>query len=686
MIPSDNYFVLNPPSAGTAFTDTPLHGDALEEYVALGVRNPWRMAVDPVDGAMAMFNVGSNDGTKYEEVEIYEPGANFGWPYREGSDSKTFETGRSRPPAQYGPVYLGNETDAAAFWEHSAGGQVAVGGLFYRGAQWPQVDGQLIMADHNSGKIWALDYKDSGAPSATRAITDGVSVPNNYSVRLLIDSNLAIRQMAAGPDLDEIYIAANGSIHRLYNSSHINPEAPALLSETGVFTDLSALTPRAGLIPYAPASQLWSDRAHKLRWIAVPNDRGTPGEYDSSSEQITYSADGEWEYPIGTVFVKHFSLPTDLRDQDNPDFLKPIETRFLVRGEDGVYFYFTYQWREDGTEADLLTSEASADYDILDEVGEPLVQTWTYPSRENCADCHQVGAGSVLGMKSRQLNHFIEYLPGNKANQITTFSELGLFNDFLDFATLPGGAKCVDIDDETQSLELRVRSYMDSNCSFCHRPESEVGRAQFDALLTTPLNLAGLVGEIPLAGELGISGAEILKPGAPDQSVLYVRDSLTDSENMMPPIGRDINDPSYIPLLRAWIERMGYPEFDSWAQSAGISGSLMDDSDGDEVLNIVEFFLGLSASDYDLGSLPQVMNPGGSDPEIRIPISGAALTDGFTLLVEGSSDLENWFEAGTPESGLTVVSDTSSPGTTGERHIRFTGDTRTFLRYTVVVP
>jgi len=687
MIPSDNYFLNNAPSPGTAFTDTPLHGAALDEHQALGVRNPWRMAVDAVDGDIAMFNVGSNSGDDFEEVEILSPGANYGWPYLEGTTSQTGETGRSEPPAQYGPTYLGTETNPAAFWDHNSG-RVSVGGAFYRGNRWPQILDNLIFADHSTGRIWALDYKSAGAAATARSTSDGVSVPSNYSVRLLVDTSLSIRQMTSGPiNGREIFIAANGRIHRLFNSADSNPEPPATLSATGAFTDLATMTPREGLLPYAPASELWSDRASKQRWIAVPNNSGVPGEYDTPDEKIAYSEDGEWQFPVGTVFVKNFQIPTDLTDQDNSNLLQPVETRFLVRGEDGVYFYFTYQWRADGSDADLLASGTTTDYQIIDESGAPAIQTWTYPSRADCIDCHQTGAGSVLGMKSRQMNHPILYPSLNvTANQITTFSSLGLFDTPPDFSDLPGALKSVAITDESESLELRVRSYLDSNCSYCHRPESSADRAEFDARLTTPLALSGIIGEAPLAGELGVAGAEIVMPGSPSSSVLYIRDSSTDEANRMPPIGRSLNDPDYLPVLQAWIERLGFSEFDQWAIANNISGSLLDDHDGDGVANVIEFFLGLNAPNNDRFNLPNIDNFGLANPEISIPISGAALSDGFSIVVEGSLDLENWHPAGDPDSGLVIVNDTSAPGVSGDLQIRFVGPDKGFIRYGISIP
>lgn len=680
MIPSDNFFLNNPPAAGTPFADTPVHGLPLDEHQALGVRNPWRMAVDPVDGDIAMFNVGSNSGADFEEVEILSPGANFGWPYREGTTSQTSETGREKPPAQYGPLYVGTETDAAAFWAHPDGGTVSTGGLFYRGTRWAQINAELIFADHNSGKIWALNYKDSGPQSGTRATSDGVSVPDNYSVRLLVDSSLSIRQMAAGPDGNEIYIAANGGIHRLFNALSVNPEPPALLSETGAFSNLANLTPRAGLVPFTPESTLWSDRAIKQRWIAVPNSGGTPGQYDLADEKITYSHEGEWQYPKGTVFVKHFALPIDLRD---PSVTRPVETRFLVHGEDGVYFYFTYQWRADGSDADLLLAGSTSDYNVVLENGTDSVQRWTFPTRANCLECHQAGAGHVLGMKSRQLNHSKFYSStGVTANQLTTFAGLGLFDTPPAFESLPTALKSAAIADPHVSLNHRVRSYLDSNCSNCHRPESNADRANMDLRLTTPLALSGILNVDPLAGDLGVAGAKIILPGQPEKSVFYLRDSATN-EDLMPPIGRTLNDPHYVPELYSWIQRLGYSEYDSWANASSIVGNMNDDSDTDEVPNVLEFVLGGSG---DLSTLPRVIDPGSGDLEISIPISGAALTDGLALSVEGSTDLINWYPIDDVRSGLILLSNSSAPGINGVMKIGLAVGNQVFVRYGVQVP
>ena len=102
-----------------------------------------------------------------------------------------------------------------------------------------------------------------------------------------------------------------------------------------------------GLIPYSIIVPFWSDGAMKTRWISVPND-GTPY---APGEQVTFNPTGEWSFPNGTVFVKHFELPVDDTD---PTIMRRLETRFIVRDANGAVYGATYKWREDYTDADLL--------------------------------------------------------------------------------------------------------------------------------------------------------------------------------------------------------------------------------------------------------------------------------------------------------------------------------------------
>jgi len=110
---------------------------------------------------------------------------------------------------------------------------------------------------------------------------------------------------------------------------------PRLLSQTGAFSDARHLIANRSLIPYDLIVAFWSDGAVKSRWVAVPN------------QKIRFSATEEWQFPPGTVFVKHFELPTD---ESNPGVRRRLETRLLVRDDMGGVYGVTYRWRADGSD------------------------------------------------------------------------------------------------------------------------------------------------------------------------------------------------------------------------------------------------------------------------------------------------------------------------------------------------
>jgi len=80
---------------------------------------------------------------------------------------------------------------------------------------------------------------------------------------------------------------------------------PRLLSQTGAFTDTQNLVPSPSLVPYDLNVHFWSDGAAKGRWMALPNDEHHP------DTKIAFHPAGEWAFPKGTVFVKHFELATN---------------------------------------------------------------------------------------------------------------------------------------------------------------------------------------------------------------------------------------------------------------------------------------------------------------------------------------------------------------------------------------
>jgi uncharacterized repeat protein (TIGR03806 family) len=316
-----------------------------------------------------------------------------------------------------------------------------------------------------------------------------------------------------------------------------NGNIPALLSQTGVFSNTPARIVNPGLIPYDLNAAFWSDGAEKSRWIAVP--RG----------QIAFSPTGEWRFPAGTVFVKNFDLPIDAL---NPAAKLRLETRILVRDSDGGVYGATYRWRADGSDADLLAGAQTEEIAVKEAGGAVRRQSWYYPSPQDCLTCHTANAGGVLGVKTRQLNRSFRYDSGIADNQLRAWNHLGLLAPGFKDDAISRFSALAGLQDASRTLEDRARSYLDANCSQCHRPGGTV--ANFDARYDTPLSDQALI-DGPVLIDQGIDRPRVISPHDIWRSIAYMRID-TAGDIKMPPLARETIDEAGARLLREWIQSM----------------------------------------------------------------------------------------------------------------------------------
>lgn len=319
-----------------------------------------------------------------------------------------------------------------------------------------------------------------------------------------------------------------------------NVPMPPQLSQTGVFSSVRDFSPADAMIPYDLIVPFWSDGAAKTRWISVPDHL-----------KIKFAPTGEWTFPHGTVFVKTFTLATN---EANPNSLRRLETRLLVCDADGGVYGVTYKWRADESDADLLTTNLTEMIAIRTPTG-VRTQSWYYPSRSDCLTCHTANAGYVLGVKTRQLNREFTYPSGIVDNELHTWSHLGLFDTNLTKMEIEKLPQLARLDDTTQSLENRARSYLDANCAHCHRPHGTV--AYFDARYDTPPAEQNLVGGRVLIDQR-IDSARVIAPNDIWRSILYMRANTTEPFKM-PPLARNTVDEHGMALLRQWIESLPGP-------------------------------------------------------------------------------------------------------------------------------
>ncbi len=311
--------------------DNPFVGqtNALEEFFAIGLRSPHRMTHDPVTNRIFIGDVGQES---YEEVTIIEPtdppGLNLQWNKIEGLHGDLTGT------------YIGVNKRPVIDYPHSGGdgSTCVVGGYVYRGTEFPELYGKYIFGDNISGFIWYLDETTTPATKVRLAQLprgQGVNSGNDYlglsSFGLDANKELYICQMGT----------TSGKIYKLQRGGPApGTPLPATLSATGLFSNLATMTPSPKLIPYELNAPFWSDGAIKTRWATVPN-----------STTVGFAPSGEWTFPAGSVLVKHF----DLANSDvDPNSRRHLETRVIVKKNDGSVYGATYKWRTDQTDADLL--------------------------------------------------------------------------------------------------------------------------------------------------------------------------------------------------------------------------------------------------------------------------------------------------------------------------------------------
>src|SRR5262249_35129794 len=169
-----------------------------------------------------------------------------------------------------------------------------------------------------------------------------------------------------------------------------------------------------------------------------------------------------------------------------------------------------------------------------------------------CTLCHTNAAKFALGVNTMQMNRDHNY-DGAIANQLATLDHIGLFTKKLPEAPkeLP---RLADYDDEKESIEVRARSYLHSNCSHCHIKWGG-GNAEFKLLATLPLKDLGIVNVPPAHGSFNIKDARLLVPGDPDRSLIYHRMSITGL-GRMPHIGSRVVHEQATKLVREWISGM----------------------------------------------------------------------------------------------------------------------------------
>jgi glucose/arabinose dehydrogenase len=155
---------------------------ARPEIWSYGLRNPWRAAFDPATGDLYIADVGEQ---RWEEINVGEAGANYGWPHVEGPRNSRFTE----------PIFA---------YRHGSGtnrGCAITGGTFYIPQPEdpltaklfpPDYEGDYFFADFCNGWIRRLDADGEGVSG----LVTGANLPVDLKVSQ--DGSLYYLELGSG--------------------------------------------------------------------------------------------------------------------------------------------------------------------------------------------------------------------------------------------------------------------------------------------------------------------------------------------------------------------------------------------------------------------------------------------------------------------------------------------------------
>ena len=535
-IPHDNPFV-----GATTFDGQAINASHVQtEFWATGLRNPWRMSFDPATSNLFCGDVGQD---KIEEADIITKGGNYGWAWWEGLSSPP--SGVSTTILNATPVPV-NPINPFVTYTHGSAtnqGNAIIGGVVYRGSNLPQLFGNYVFGDYVDGNIWAIP----AAQAVSLTQTNGSITP---PMPIFNAGGSSVSAFGVDPRNGDVLFTSmsDSSIRRIiFNSTTVGSPLPPTLADTGAFTNLFSLTSpqdvlqtTSGILPYNINVPFWSDNAIKSRWFSVPNTNLT----------VTFNPNGNWSFPTGTVWIKNFNL--ELTNGDVTSQIR-LETRLLVKNSSGVYGV-VYRWGGSKTNATLVSAAGLDENFVINDGGILRTQVWHYPSQQECQTCHTPAGGFGLGFRTEQLNGDFDYGFG-LTNELQALSAAGYFSSPVtnDVHTLLALAAATNA---SASLEFRSRSFLMANCSQCHQPGGTAQQSTWDARITTPTALAGLING-PLVNNLGNANNHVVTPLVPTNSILLTRDATRDlganPSLQMPPLDSNLVDSEATNLVTQWI-------------------------------------------------------------------------------------------------------------------------------------
>lgn len=311
--------------------------------------------------------------------------------------------------------------------------------------------------------------------------------------------------------------------------------------------------PSMNVLPYEPSSSLFTDYAHKKRFVWMP--QGTKATYNGDSKTL--------ELPIGAALIKTFYYE-NVQNVTPIGSKRIIETRIMIRLATG-WIFADYVWNASQTEAYYDMSGSNTDVSWIDENNVNKNVSYRIPNQVQCITCHKVKVNGIetntpIGIKPQNLNYNYNYSTETK-NQLTKWIDEGYLTSGFTYPSVQNTT--IDYKDSSKDLTLRARSYVDINCAHCHQNDRHCDyRPMRFAFAETGLN-NGLgttnMGVCVNTSDLQDFPAQLNKVVTPaniNQSMMYYRLNTTDERYRMPLHGRTLIHTEGVTLIADWINSL----------------------------------------------------------------------------------------------------------------------------------
>ena len=439
-IPKDNPFV------GLA--------DVRPEIWAFGFRNPWKMSFDRATGDLWLGDVGWE---LWEMVYRVKKGGNYGWSIKEGPQPV-------KPDEKIGPTPI---LPPIVAYPHTEAASIT-GGFVYRGKKHKELDGAYICGDWMSRKYWAIH-------------ADGDKLISNVE---LAQGSPKVVSFAEDKD-GELYILDYNESAGIYalepNPAAAKPRAafPIKLSQTGLYADVRKQELAAGVYPYRINAEPWADYAQSERFVAMPGSTAITFFHAEQPVPNTAWFKSRVFLPKNGVLARTYTMEME---RGNPASRRRLETQILHFDGQEIHGY-SYRWNDQQTDATLVTASGENSELTVKDAQAPggiRKQTWHFPSRSECRQCHNPWAGEILGFVEPQLRK------PNGVDELHRLTGLGIIAWGKEKrGNNPPLQPLVDPFGKEGDLEARARSYMQANWRIVTSSARAV-RSTFSFAMTCP--------------------------------------------------------------------------------------------------------------------------------------------------------------------------------------------------------